>query len=187
MGQSQKTVLSFGGSLGAPAMNRAVLSLMAELRDMPQIRFVHATGKREWEGFSRELAAAGLSGDPRLEVLPFISDMPRRMREATVVISRAGAMTLGEVAAAGRAAVLIPSPNVTGDHQLKNAAALADAGAAVVVEEHRLDGGDLTRAVRRLLTDDAARREVEMAVKAFSHPDAGRKILADILLLTGRQ
>lgn len=181
-----QTVLSFGGSLGAPAINRAVLSLMQELRDMPTVRFVHATGKREWESFTRELVAAGLSNDGRLEVLPFISDMPRRMREATVVISRAGAMTLGELAEIGRAAILIPSPHVTGNHQYKNAAAMAEKGAAILMEEDQLGGKELACAVRRLLIDHHMRKKMESEVKKFAHPDATEKILADILLLTGK-
>ncbi|MBE6603424.1 MAG: UDP-N-acetylglucosamine--N-acetylmuramyl-(pentapeptide) pyrophosphoryl-undecaprenol N-acetylglucosamine transferase [Ruminococcaceae bacterium] len=182
----KRIVLSFGGSLGAPAINEAVLQLMEQTRHMENVYHVHATGKREWEPFSRELAARGLAGDKRLEILPFISDMPRRMREATVVICRAGAMSISEIAMAGRAAVLVPSPNVTGDHQLKNAQALSRQGAAVLIEEHEI-AERLRETVVDLLESKEKRREIEERVKAFAHPDANRSILEDIMRLTARK
>lgn len=153
---------------------------------MENVYHVHATGKREWEPFSRELAARGLAGDKRLEIMPFISDMPKRMREATVVICRAGAMSISEIAMAGRAAVLVPSPNVTGDHQLKNAKALDRQGAAVLIEEHEI-ADRLTKTVIDLLESKDRRVEIEGRVKAFAHPDANRSILEDIMRLTARK
>lgn len=179
-----KTVLSFGGSLGARAINNGVLDLMLTMRAYADVRFVHATGKREWEEFSARFAASTLAGDARFEVLPFISDMPRRMREADVVIARAGAMTVSELAATGRAAVLVPSPNVTGNHQLKNAREMALAGAALVVEEKELLRGGLAKAVGHLLQDNTARANMEAAIARHHRPDATRLIFDDILELT---
>ena len=185
-GRNEKIVLSFGGSLGAHAINEAVLDLMEKTRSMPNVHHVHATGKGEWESFSRALAARGLGGDQRLEILPFITDMPRRMREATVVVCRAGAMSISEIAMAGRAAVLIPSPNVTGDHQLKNAQAVAEKGAAVLVKESELSLC-FSNAVIDLLENKARREAMERAVKAFAHPQAGRLIYEDVMRLVGRK
>jgi len=182
--KQQKTVLSFGGSLGARAINNGVFDLMLTMRAYADVRFVHATGKREWEEFSARFAASTLAGDARFEILPFISDMPRRMREADVVIARAGAMTLSELAASGRAAVLVPSPNVTGNHQLKNAKAMAQAGAALVVEEKELLRGGLAGAVTQLLRDDALRARMEVSIARHHRPDATRLIFEDILHLT---
>lgn len=184
--RNEKIVLSFGGSLGAHAINEAVLDLMEKTRSVPNVHHVHATGKGEWESFSRALAARGLGEDRRLEILPFITDMPRRMREATVVVCRAGAMSISEIAMAGRAAVLVPSPNVTGDHQLKNAQAVAAEGAAVLVKESELSSR-LSGAVVDLLENSAKRVAMEQAVKAFAHPHAGRLVFEDILRLTGRK
>ncbi len=183
---NKKIVLSFGGSLGAPVLNAAVLDLMEQTRGVKDVCHVHATGKREWESFSAALSARGLCGDPRLEILPFISDMPRRMREATVVVCRAGAMSISEVAMAGRAAVLVPSPNVTGDHQFKNALALADRGAAVLVTEGEI-GEKLTPAVLALLQNGAHRAGVERAVAAFAHPNANKEIFLDVIRLVGQK
>jgi len=182
----KKTVLSFGGSLGAPVLNTAVLDLMEHTRGLQNVYHVHATGKREWERFSAELRARGLSCDKRLEILPFISDMPRRLSLATVVVCRAGAMSISEIAMAGRAAVLVPSPNVTGDHQLKNARALADAGAALLVEEREIRE-KLTPAVLSLLQDGLYRERMERTVRGFAHPNANKEIYLDILSLVGRK
>ena len=183
----RKIVLSFGGSLGAPAINAAILRLIEQTKGMVGVHHVHATGKREWEHFCAELEKRGLTDAPNLEILPFITDMVRRMREATVVVSRAGAMSISEIAMAGRAAVLVPSPNVTGDHQLKNAAALAKVGAAILVEERELETGALEKAVIGLLEDSAKRRAMERAVVAFAHPQANRLIYEDILRLVARK
>ena len=178
-----KTVLSFGGSLGAPAMNNGIFDLMLAMRGCADVRFVHATGKREWEEFSARFQASTLFGEARFEVVPFISDMARRMREADVVISRAGAMTLSELCATGRAAVLVPSPHVTGNHQLKNARELARVGAAMVVEEKTLLQGGLERCLRYLLKEDRARENMAAAIKRLHKPDATRLIFEDIMQL----
>lgn len=176
----RRMVLSFGGSLGARELNRAVLDLMERERDLTDVYHCHATGKREYDHFIAEFSARGLTGCPNLEVLPFINDMPRRMAAADVVICRAGAMSISEIAAARRAAVLIPSPNVTGDHQYKNAKVLADAGAACLVTEDRLKDGALCKTVLSLLDSKEKRRSLSSAVSAFSHRRANRLIFEDI-------
>ena len=181
-----KVVLSFGGSLGATVLNDAVLDLMELTRARSDVRHVHATGKREWERFMHALSARGLDRDPHLEILPYISDMPRRLRDATVVVCRAGAMSIGEIAMAGRAAVLVPSPNVTGNHQFKNAKALADGGAALLVEEREI-GVKLAPAVLSLLDDAPRRARLEASVLGFAHPNANKEIYLDILRLIAQK
>lgn len=175
-----RMVLSFGGSLGARELNRAVLDLMERERALANVYHCHATGKREYDRFCVEFKARGLTECRNLEVLPFINDMPRRMAAADVVICRAGAMSISEIAAAKCAAVLIPSPNVTGDHQYKNAKVLADAGAACLVSEDRLKDGELCETVLSLLDSKEKRRALSSAVSAFAHPHANRLIYEDI-------
>ena len=175
-----RMVLSFGGSLGARELNRAVLDLMERERDLTDVYHCHATGKREYDRFIAEFSARGLAKCRSFEILPFINDMPRRMAAADVVICRAGAMSISEIAAAACAAVLIPSPNVTGDHQYKNAKVLADAGAACLVTEDHLASGALCEAVLSLLCSDEKRRSLSNAVGAFARPDANRLIFEDI-------
>ncbi|MBQ8356393.1 MAG: UDP-N-acetylglucosamine--N-acetylmuramyl-(pentapeptide) pyrophosphoryl-undecaprenol N-acetylglucosamine transferase [Clostridia bacterium] len=181
-----RMVLSFGGSLGARELNRAVLDLMEHERDMPDVYHLHATGKREYDAVWNDFCARGLHAYPHLEVVPFISDMPRRMAAASVVICRAGAMSISEIAATARPTVLIPSPNVTDNHQYKNARVLSDAGAACLLTEDTLAGGELTVTVLSLLDSPARRRALSGAVAAFARPDANRLIFEDMRQLIGK-
>lgn len=172
-------VLSFGGSLGASALNKAVLFLMETERIMPEVRHCHATGRREYDAAHAAFASRGLSGCTRLELLPYIEDMPRRMAEADLVICRAGAMSISELAAAGVAAILVPSPNVTGNHQYKNAKVLSDAGAAVLVSECDLDVTLRGQAVA-LLKSETQRAALAASISRFARPEANRLIYTDI-------
>ena len=106
--------------------------------------------------------------------------MPNKMAAADVVINRAGAMTLSELALLGRASILIPSPNVTNNHQFKNADVLRKAGAAVLIEEKELDETRLTEAVKMLCEDNEKRESMEKAVAAFAVSDAAEVIYNDI-------
>jgi len=175
----RRMILSFGGSLGAAALNRAVIDLMRAERE--DVYHLHATGKGGYEEFMRAFSEAGLVASGRLDIRPFIFDMPRHMASATLVICRAGAMSISELAAAGRAAVLVPSPNVTGNHQYENAKALYENGAGVLLEERELVEGGLAAAVLPLLDDSARIRAYERGISAFSRPDANRRILEDML------
>ena len=181
----ENMVLSFGGSLGAAALNRAVLALMQAERGR-DLFHLHATGEREYAAFMADFYAAGLTEGAHFRIEPYLSDMPRQMARATVVICRAGAMSISELAAAGCCAVLVPSPNVAGDHQTKNAAALAQNGAAVLLPEAEI-GEKLTDTVFGLLADVKRRASLGAAVRRFAKPDANRLIFEDILTLTGKK
>jgi UDP-N-acetylglucosamine--N-acetylmuramyl-(pentapeptide) pyrophosphoryl-undecaprenol N-acetylglucosamine transferase len=112
--------------------------------------------------------------------------MPTQMAAADLVIARAGAMTLSELALMKKACVLIPSPYVAENHQYKNAKALADAGAATLVEEKDLEGGALTTAVRELLASDTLRSNQKSKIASFARADACSRIWQDITKLTGK-
>jgi hypothetical protein len=127
-------------------------------------------------------AARGLLSRPNIRLLPFISDMPSQMAAADVVIARAGAMTVSELAQAGRAAILVPSPNVTGNHQYKNARVLSDAGAAVLLREEELPLM-LCNTVERLLSNEVERAALSRAIRSFATPEAGARIWQDVLCL----
>lgn len=175
-------VLSFGGSLGAAALNRAVLALMEKERSMPLVYHCHASGKREYDTLHAAFCTRGLDACERLELLPYISDMPRRMAEADLVICRAGAMSISELAAVGAAAVLVPSPNVTGNHQYKNAKVLSDAGAAILLGEDGLDE-TLCQTAVDLLGDGDRRTALSAAITAFARPEANKLIYEDLCAL----
>ncbi len=175
-------VLSFGGSLGASAINQAVLRLMEREREMPAVLHTHATGRREYDKVRTAFCARGLDACTRLELLPYIGDMSRRMAEADLVICRAGAMSISELSAVGAPAILVPSPNVTGNHQYKNAKVLSNAGAALLLTENGLEE-TLCESAVRLLCDGARRAALSRAITAFSRPEANRLIFEDICAL----
>lgn len=136
MEKKEKHILSFGGSLGAHTLNQAALCLArGYLKDHPDVILEHACGAREYEEIRRICHEEGLDRLSNLKLSEYIYDMPQRMANADLVICRSGASTLAELATAGKAAILIPSPNVTGDQQRKNAAQLAEKGAAEVLED----------------------------------------------------
>lgn len=172
-GKYNTFILSLGGSLGAERINLEVLEMMKEYTAKnPDILHVHATGSLEYEDTKRMYADAGLDKYPNLQLLEYIYDMPEKMAAADIVINRAGAMTLSEIAMLGKASVLIPSPNVTNNHQYKNAHVLEKAGAAVLIEEKDLEGGALTKAVRELCENESKRTEMENKVRDFAVSDA---------------
>lgn len=176
------SVLSFGGSLGARELNRAAIALMENEKNTPEIFHLHATGKAEFEMWQKQFEEKGLNRAKNLMLVPYLGDMPRRMAAADVVICRAGAMSISELAASGKAAVLVPSPNVTGNHQFYNAKALADAGAAILLEEAEL-AGKLPAVVAALLADGEKRRGMGEKIRQFYCRESNRMIFEDILKL----
>lgn len=176
IGADRVMILSFGGSLGAQRVNEVVAALARWELDNRNFYHVHATGSIEKEDFARLARQMGIDGDGRFVIREYIDDMPRMLAAADLVISRAGASTLAEIAAVGRASVLIPSPNVAENHQYYNALQLEKLGAAVVVEEKELSGEKLTEIVKSLTADRAALLEMGAKAKALAQPDSLEKI-----------
>lgn len=183
----ERLVLCFGGSLGAEHLNRAVLDLMRQLAPgMQEVRFCLASGKRDFADCRKVFEASGLDRTANCTLTDYIYDMPTQMAAAELVVSRAGAMTLSELARMGVPSVLVPSPYVADNHQYLNAKTFADAGAAVLVEERELAGGRLCEAVGALLREPGRTAEMGRAAKPFADVDADRLIWEDILRLTGQ-
>src|SRR5262249_3588419 len=169
-----RKVLVLGGSKGARAINVAMVEAAPYLaRATPRLALTHQTGERDLRLVQEGYRAAGL--DVRVE--PFIQQMDEEMTSANVIVSRAGSTTLAEIAASGRAVVLIPLPTATDDHQRKNAQALAAAGAADVLDQRELTGERLAGCILGLLDDDARREAMARAVRAFARPDAAKVIV----------
>jgi UDP-N-acetylglucosamine--N-acetylmuramyl-(pentapeptide) pyrophosphoryl-undecaprenol N-acetylglucosamine transferase len=176
-------VLALGGSQGAQAINLAMVPAMAELRQRKiQVEVVHQTGERDLAATRSGYEGAGITA--RAEA--FIDPVVTEMHDAAVVICRAGATTLAELAALGRPAILVPLPGATDNHQLKNAEALARAGAAVVIEQHALTGAALADALARLLGDPSRRATMSRAMRTLARPDAASRVVDKILELSGR-
>ncbi|MCI2046237.1 MAG: undecaprenyldiphospho-muramoylpentapeptide beta-N-acetylglucosaminyltransferase [Faecalibacterium sp.] len=151
---SRTVILSFGGSLGARRINEVVADLCAwEQKEHKNVLHLHATGQYGVELFQTLAQEKGFAPGENLTVREYIDDMPQLLAAADLVISRAGALTLAELEAAGRAAILIPSPNVAENHQYYNALELQKAGAAVVIEEKNLTGEKLIETVKKLTED----------------------------------
>jgi UDP-N-acetylglucosamine--N-acetylmuramyl-(pentapeptide) pyrophosphoryl-undecaprenol N-acetylglucosamine transferase len=175
-------VLVFGGSQGAHAINVAMAQAAVDLvHQDPVPHITHQTGPHDLAEVRDAYARLGL--DARVE--PFLFAMHEEMRQADVVVCRAGATTLAELAAAGKPAILIPLPTATDDHQRANARAVAAAGAAIVLEQRDLDGRSLARAVAALTGDAAARARMSAAAATLARPRAAADIADRILALAG--
>jgi len=181
-GAARVALLAFGGSRGARSINRALVAALPFLAaSTPQLRIVHQTGPEEHGAVASAYAAhPGLDADVR----PFLDDMPRRLADADLVVCRAGATTLAELAAAGRPAILVPFPFASDDHQRANAEAVRDAGAAVVIEDREMDGPRCAAEILALAADAPKRRAMADAAKTLARPDAASRIadVADALL-----
>lgn len=174
--------------LGLPVAGRVVLMFAGSRGSAVFVGLLREFARRLTEGHllfvsgvdhhPAALRAAGDAG-PQVRVVPYLTEVGDGLAAADVVVCRAGAMTLAELAAVGRASVLIPSPHVTHRHQDANAAVFAAAGAALVLEEAGLDGGRLAGAVLGLLGDPARRAAMAAAARGLAQPDGlGRMVEA---------
>lgn len=142
------TVLLFGGSRGAASLNRAFREAWPELVAKTRWQAIVQTGSEDWE--ATRAVVDGSDGASRARVLPYLEDMNRAYRVADLVVCRAGALTLAELALLGKAAVLVPFAHATDDHQTRNAAAFVQAGGALMVADAELDGPRLVSVLENL-------------------------------------
>jgi UDP-N-acetylglucosamine--N-acetylmuramyl-(pentapeptide) pyrophosphoryl-undecaprenol N-acetylglucosamine transferase len=167
------TLLVFGGSQGAHAINEAMIRCLPELqRQAPGIHILHQTGERDYN----DALAAYTSLGESAQVFRFIEDMPAAFARADLVVCRSGASTVAEITAAGKPAIFVPFPRAADDHQRVNAEALARVGAAVVVEESKLEGVWLAETIAALLGDPPRLAAVSAAARELAHPNAAREI-----------
>lgn len=175
-------VLVMGGSQGAACLNERLPEALARLRDIPGLQVLHQAGRDQdvavREAYRRERV-------DRVEVVPFIDDVARALQDADLVVARAGAATLAEITAVGRAAVLVPFPHAADDHQARNAEALARAGAAVCLRQDVADPGRLAADMGRLLRDATVRTAMADSSRGLGRPRAAHDVAADLLDLAG--
>ncbi|MBQ3937833.1 MAG: undecaprenyldiphospho-muramoylpentapeptide beta-N-acetylglucosaminyltransferase [Clostridia bacterium] len=168
-------VVSVWGSLGAKHMNAIMTDFIRLAVPDPGFRLIHSAGKSRYEDFTAELkdvdyASAGM------DVRPYIYDMPLVMAAADLVMCRAGASTLAELTLLGKPAILVPSPNVTNNHQEKNARVLENAGGAKVLLEGEFDAESLLQDVRGLLEDSATLAAMAQNMRSAGVADATERI-----------
>ena len=165
-------VLSFGGSLGAMKINQEMQIAVENLSAKKNCKIFFVTGKRNFESITEK---ADMS-DGRVTYLPYIDDMPKYLSACDLAVTRSGALTVSEIAACGRASVMIPSPYVTNNHQYFNAKVLADKGGAVVIEEKDLKAGQISEIIQRLIDDREAAAKMSEIAASVGRIDAAEVI-----------
>jgi UDP-N-acetylglucosamine--N-acetylmuramyl-(pentapeptide) pyrophosphoryl-undecaprenol N-acetylglucosamine transferase len=177
LGESEMLVLCSAGSHGSASVNAAVLEMLRLLAPTrPNTRFVLSAGTKNIDTAMALYHEYELDKCSNVVVQDYIYDMPLQVAAADVIITRAGAMSLSEVARMGKGCIVIPSPYVADNHQLRNATAMADREAALLVEEKDFSGGALPRAVIALLDDMDLRKKLQKNIAAFANADANRMI-----------
>ena len=181
-------VVSFWGSLGARDMNKMMARYMARNVEADQpFQHIHAAGKMCWSWMPEYVKEHGVDLEKvdAIDMREFIYDMPTVMAAADLVICRAGAATISEVAAVGTPAIFVPSPNVTDNHQEKNARILEQRGGAVVLRETECTGDRLFEETMKMLGDRHALDAMSRAVAEMAVPDSAERIFEIIQELAG--
>ena len=172
-----RTLLVFGGSRGAQAINDALVATLPLLKQLcPDLRIIHQTGRADYERIAAAYTALGLSTE---NLVPFLHDMANAYAQAHLVLCRAGATTLAELTAAGRPAILIPYPFAAADHQTANARILANQGAALLLPQSELDAATLATLLGNLLNDRPTLLQMAQNARALGQPAAVDKLLAE--------
>ncbi|MGK9368130.1 undecaprenyldiphospho-muramoylpentapeptide beta-N-acetylglucosaminyltransferase [Melioribacter sp. Ez-97] len=164
---ARKTVLILGGSLGARSLNESAARIV-DLFEKEDLQLIWQTGKLYYDEYKKYNAE-------KIKIMPFIEDMQAAYSASDLVIARAGATTIAELSALGKAAVLAPSPNVAANHQYFNALALAESNAAVLIEDKNLTS-ELKNKLIELIKDDEKLKKLSDAIKTFSKPEAASVI-----------
>jgi UDP-N-acetylglucosamine--N-acetylmuramyl-(pentapeptide) pyrophosphoryl-undecaprenol N-acetylglucosamine transferase len=177
------TMLVFGGSQGAHRINLAVLEALPHLGELKgRLRIIHQTGKDDlgWvtEGYRDQAMEA--------EVLPFITDMATAYGKADLLVCRAGATSIAEITASGKAAIFIPFPFAVNDHQTKNAELLVNRGAAAMIPERDLTGESLSGLIRQLAQDPGKIEEMERNAASLGNARAAADIVDECMDLVLR-
>ena len=175
-------LLIFGGSQGAQAINSAVLDGVKTLIErIPKLAITHQTGESDYSRVREAYDRLGV----RVEVVPFLYDMPTVLRGADLVVARAGAMTIAELTACGKPAILIPLPTAIYDHQMKNARAMEAAGGATVLPQKDLSGSTLNEMVSAILLNPERRESMSAKSRDMRRIDAAETIVRECYALMG--
>ncbi|MBK5245940.1 MAG: undecaprenyldiphospho-muramoylpentapeptide beta-N-acetylglucosaminyltransferase [Peptostreptococcaceae bacterium] len=183
LGISEKdfVILAFGGSGGADVLNNEIINVIKTLNADPDLFIFFGTGKVYYERVISELETQGIRLSDKIKILEYIDNMQNYLGAADLVISRAGALTIAEITICGKASILIPSPNVTGNHQFFNAKAISETGSAILIQEKNLDEDRVIQAVEMLMADRGRLEKMETASKNCAHETATEIIYKTII------
>jgi UDP-N-acetylglucosamine--N-acetylmuramyl-(pentapeptide) pyrophosphoryl-undecaprenol N-acetylglucosamine transferase len=173
-------LLIFGGSQGAHRINLAVLEALPHLGELKErLRIIHQTGKDDMETVTKGYRDQAMEA----EVLPFITDMATAYGKADLLVCRAGATSIAEITASGKAAIFIPFPFAVNDHQTKNAELLVNRGAAAMIPERALTGESLSGVIRRLAQDPGKIEEMQRNAASLGNARAAADIVDECMAL----
>ena len=176
----ETVIFSFGGSLGAKTINTAMVDIIAEFTNEKNCRFIHGYGQYgKWVPDALKEKGVDI-GNKNIDVREYIYDMDKCLAAADIVVCRSGASTLSELQTVGKASILIPSPNVSENHQYHNAMTLVNASAAYVIEEKDLTHEKLSTTLRELIENPVLRKKMEENAKKLAVADS-QKIIAEII------
>lgn len=181
----KETVLIFGGSRGAMTINKAVLNSLRVLEDK-EYQTLYVSGNSYFEGIKSSTEYCNLMGS-QVVVVPYINNMADVMANVTLVVGRAGATSLAEITALGLPSVLIPSPNVTDDHQTKNAMSLVNKGAAMLIKDDDLTTTSLVEAIDGIMLNKDVKNDMAIASKGEGIPDATERLYQLVMELTSKE
>lgn len=174
-------ILSFGGSGGAEKINEVLIPVVKNYSSKePDIKHIHATGVSYYSDLPDDIKNYNKGG---CQIKAYIDDMPQLLSATDIAICRCGAMTISELCQCGVCSVLIPSPNVTDNHQFENARLLQDKDAAIVIEEKNLSADNLISVINRLKSDKNGRKRRAKNIKHLSTPNAAKKIVNELKML----
>lgn len=182
LGVSEKDfmVLCFAGSMGAARISEAMTEVTKAIGAMPDVKLFFVTGKPYYEKIKKELQDDGMIQKKNVHIMEYINGMAAYISAADVVVSRAGALTISELTACGKPAILIPSPNVTANHQYHNAKVVENGGGAFVIEEKELTGEKLTSAILRLKGNKEMLNKMALGSRRLAASDAAEIIYEQV-------
>lgn len=179
--KQSRIVLITGGSRGARALNEAVLDMIPLLHSQKEVYFVWVTGETYYETYSAKLS--NMKVPDFVRVVPYLHNMPEILAATSLVVSRAGASFLAEITAMGIPAILIPSPNVTNNHQEANARWLQKEYAAELILETELNGAKLYKTAQRIISDPIRREHMSRHSKSLGQPEAAQLVVRELVAL----
>lgn len=175
-----RIVLVVGGSRGAKAINEAMIEMTPLLHRLEGVYFVYVTGESYYPGTSERIERGNIKAPERLKVLPYVHNMPEVLAATSLIVSRSGASSLAEITALGIPSILIPSPNVTNNHQEANARSLANEQAAEMILEKDLSGQALFARIEAIIGDEKRWKSMSERAKTLGMPDSAKQIAEEI-------